>query len=114
MRSNKSKILAWVLSFLIIGLPFSGLSFAKDISLAQDLKQMPCHQKTDGMNGQECPETGLSTCECCEYAAPAGLTFNSLSTDQILFISSIYQEKLLVSFISQTQAPPFRPPRFSV
>ena len=114
MRSNRVKILAWILSFLIAGLPFSSLAFAIEISPAQDSGKMPCHQKTDVMDHTACPETGLAACECCEYAAPVVLTFDGLSVDKILFVSSIYQEKLLVSVISQPQLPPFRPPRFSI
>lgn len=113
MAFNVSKILAVFLCLLMVALPVSGNVLAQYKPQDAD-SQMPCHQTDGKFFDQACPETGNHSCECCQFAMPATLSFNSLTAESILYLADILQEKYLQQYFSQPQSPPFRPPRFSV
>jgi len=113
MTLKSKKILSLVLSFLIFALPFSSMAYAGNQTQAQD-RQMPCHQHADDKNDNFCPETGVTTCECCEFAMPAALTLFSVATSSLFINSSTIQETYLEPYNSQSTPPPFRPPRYSI
>ena len=114
MNRKAKKLISSILCLLIILLPFSSISVAAVSSQQNADHQMPCHQQSGDLAADFCLETGAAQCECCDFALTAVFSFSITPTDRTLYLSSIIQDKYLESYISQSQSPPFRPPRFFV
>ena len=75
---------------------------------------MPCHQVSVDKQSNFCPETGISTCDCCEFSVPAALSIHNGNPERVLFVIAVNHEKFSSRYISQPLNTPYRPPRFSV
>ena len=114
MSTQGKKLLSWLLSLLILLAPLSAMSFEHVSSLKQETAESPCHQPALDRQSDACPETGLETCDCCEFSVPAAVRLDNPSPEKVLFVITVYQEKFTDRYISQPSSTPYRPPRFSV
>lgn len=110
MSNSSTKLTGLLLCLLVLLAPLSGIAMPQSVTGNLSADEMPCHQsKTEAP--QSCPETGLSGCDCCDFAVTASLIRHQLAPDRVLFTSQILPEPLTGSYISRFSQPPYRPPR---
>ena len=86
-----------------MALPLTGLGFDQlnsdqlnynnASSAKQDNSSMPCHQVSVDKLSNFCPETGISTCDCCEFSVPAALSIHNGNPERVLFVIAVNHEK---------------------
>ena len=114
MSTQGKKLLSWLLSLLLLLSPLSAMSFEHVSLFKQETAELPCHQSSVDRQAEFCPETGLETCDCCEFSVPATVRIENSNPEKVLFVIAVYQEKFSNRYISQPSSTPYRPPRFSV
>lgn len=115
MKRNLTKQIALLMSLMVFVLPLFSFSYAVVVNTPEP-QQIPCHQKSElneltADNHQQCLETGLSDCQCCDYVLTAVLSFIEPQAGMHWSLSAAFKDSFNDSYLSQSKAPPFKPPR---
>ena len=113
MKRFYNKKTVWIVSLLMLWLPFSNLLSAGMKS--SSMTDMPCHQQNLPLQDQvceHCAEPAFSVqCECCDLAASSVLIPEQSTDQQPALFSETLKPFRLKGFVSRSQNPPDRPPK---
>jgi hypothetical protein len=106
----KTRRLVWLLSLLLLLLPYSDLLQASVSPPAQ----MPCHHQTAAnlQHGDACRhELDNAGCHCCQWHAPASIVTEHGVSLSMTFLVAIEAPHALPGFPATPQIPLYRPPK---